>query len=73
MLAIYERRNFSDGEKVWFGRYRNLANVLHWHFESEIIRVVTGTAKIKIGAYFFDAVKDDCFFCADEELHYIIS
>lgn len=73
MLAIYERRNFSDGEKVWFGRYRNLANVLHWHFESEIIRVVTGTAKIKIGAYFFDAVKGDCFFCADEELHYIIS
>ena len=73
MLAIYERRQFSAGEKIWFGRYRNLTNVLHWHFESEIIRVVTGKAKIKIGDFCFDAVKDDCFFCPDEELHYIIS
>lgn len=73
MLAIYERRQFLDGEKIWFGRYKNLTNVLHWHFESEIIRVVTGKAKIKIGDFCFDAVKDDCFFCLDEELHYIIS
>ena len=73
MLAIYERRQFSAGEKIWFGRYKNLTNVLHWHFESEIIRVVTGKAKIKIGDFRFDAVKDDCFFCPDEELHYIIS
>jgi len=73
MLAIYERRQFSAGEKIWFGRYKNLTNVLHWHFESEIIRVVTGKAKIKIGDLCFDAVQDDCFFCPDEELHYIIS
>lgn len=73
MLAIYERRQFSAGEKIWLGRYKNLTNVLHWHFESEIIRVVTGKAKIKIGDFCFDAVKDDCFFCPDEELHYIIS
>lgn len=73
MLAIYERRQFSDGEKIWFGRYKNLTNVLHWHFESEIIRVVTGNAKIKIGDFCFDATKDDCFFCPGEELHYIIS
>lgn len=73
MLAIYERRQFSDGEKIWFGRYKNLSNVLHWHFESEIIRVVNGKAKIKIGDFCFDATKDDCFFCPDEELHYIIS
>jgi xylan 1,4-beta-xylosidase len=51
MLAIYERRQFSAGEKIWFGRYRNLTNVLHWHFESEIIRVVSGKAKIKIGDF----------------------
>ena len=73
MLGIYEKRQFSDGEKVWLGRYRNLTNVLHWHFESEIIRVVKGSAKIKIGNSVFEAKKGDCFFCRGEELHYIIS
>ena len=73
MLGIYEKRNFSDSEKVWLGRYRNLTNVLHWHFESEIIRIVKGSAKIKIGNSLFEAKKGDCFFCSSEELHYIIS
>ena len=73
MLGFFERRQFSNGEKIWFGRYRNLTNVLHWHFESEIIRIVEGSAKIKIGDFCFEAVKDDCFFCASEALHYIIS
>lgn len=73
MLGIYEKRHFENGEKIWFGRYRNLTNVLHWHFECEIIRVLDGRAQIKIGDRCFHAVKDDCFFCASEELHYIIS
>lgn len=72
-MGIYEKRNFSDGEKVWLGRYRNLTNVLHWHFESEIIRIVKGSAKIKIGKSLFEAEKGDSFFCTSEELHYIIS
>ncbi len=72
MLGIYEKRKFSDGEKVWLGRYKNLTNVLHWHFEAEIIRIVKGGAKIKIGKFLFDAEKGDCFFCSGEELHYII-
>ncbi len=73
MLGFFERRHFFDGEKIWLGRYKNLTNVLHWHFECEIIRIVKGSAKIKIGDFCFEATKDDCFFCASEELHYIIS
>ncbi len=73
MLGFFERRQFSSGEKIWLGRYKNLTNVLHWHFECEIIRIVEGSAKIKIGDFCFEATKDDCFFCASEELHYIIS
>ncbi len=72
MLGIYEKRHFSDGEKVWFGRYRNLTNLLHWHFECELIRIVEGRAKIKIGEAYFEANKDDCFFCSGGEVHYII-
>lgn len=73
MLGNYESRRFEDGEKVWIGRYRDLINVLHWHFECEIIHIVSGKAKIKIGESVFNATEGDSFFCADEELHYIIS
>lgn len=73
MLGNYEQRQFSDGEKVWLGRYRNLANVLHWHMECEIIRILSGMAQVKIGDTCYDAPAGDCFFCGSEELHYIIS
>lgn len=72
MLGNFEKRLFNSGEKVWFGSYKNLANVLHWHFECEIIRIVDGNAKIKIGDHLYSANSGDCFFCASEELHYII-
>ena len=58
MLGIFERRQFFAGEKIWLGRYKNLTNVLHWHFECEIIRIVTGKAHIKIGDHCFDAIAD---------------
>ncbi len=73
MLGNYERRQFSDGTKIWLGRYKNLTNVLHWHIECEIIRIAEGRAKIRIGGFDFEATKGDCFFCSGEELHYIIS
>ena len=73
MLGNYEIRRFEDGAKVWIGHYQNLANVLHWHFECEVIRIVEGSAQVKIGENIFYASQGDCFFCAGEELHYIVS
>lgn len=72
MLGFFEKRKFLDGEKIWLGSYRNLTNVLHWHFECEVIRIVEGNAKIKIGDATFDATRGDCFFCGGEELHSIV-
>ena len=72
MLGIYEKRYFESREKVWLGRYRDLTNVLHWHFECELIRVVEGSARIKVGENLYTAQADDCFFCGPEELHYIM-
>ncbi len=72
MLANYEKRYFNDGEKIWFGTYQNLTNVLHWHLECEIIRVVEGEVRIQIGNHSFIAHTNDCFFCTGEELHYIM-
>ena len=73
MLGNFEKRRFEDGKKVWIGRYKNLINLLHWHFESEIITVKKGNAKIKIGDMLFNAKEGDSFFCVGEKLHYIMS
>ena len=73
MLGNFEKRRFADGKKVWLGRYRNLTNVLHWHFECELIRIVKGNAQIKIGSNSFEGAAGDAFFCGEEQLHYILS
>lgn len=73
MLGNYEKRYFADGEKVWIGHYRDLINILHWHLECEIIRIVKGGAQIRIGEHRFHARPGDVFFCAGEELHSILS
>lgn len=73
MLGKYEKRFFDRGEKVWLGRYRSLVNVLHWHMECEIIRVVEGSVRLRIGSTCFEGSAGDCFFCPGQTLHYIIS
>ena len=72
MLGKYEKRHFNSGEKIWIGTYRNLTNLLHWHSECELIRIVSGNAQIKIGNRLFYGKEGQCFFCGAEELHYII-
>lgn len=73
MLGKYEKRRFKNNEKIWFGTYKNLTNILHWHPECELIRIAKGTAQIKIGNELFDAKEGDCFFCSAETMHYIVS
>ena len=73
MLGNYEKRYFENGDKAWIGRYINLTNLLHWHLECEIIKVVSGKAHIKIGENSFEASTGDCFLCLEEELHFISS
>ena len=73
MLGKYEKRYFANNEKVWLGRYRNLNNILHWHSECELIRIVKGTAQIKVGNNIINAKKGNCLFCSKQELHYILS
>ena len=71
MLGKYERRLFYNDQKVWIGTYMSLTNILHWHSECELIRIVKGKAQIKIEDSLFCAGEGDCFFCCGGELHYI--
>ena len=71
MLGKYERRHFDNDQKIWMGTYLNLTNILHWHSECELIRIVKGNDQIKIEGSLFFAGEGDCLFCCAEELHYI--
>ena len=72
MLGIFEKRHFRKDEKVWVGTFRNLTNILHWHPECELIRVVQGDAQIKIGSTLMEVTEGACLFCSAEQPHYII-
>lgn len=46
MLAKHELRNYTNGEKVWVGRYKNSHNLLHWHYDCELLYVEAGTINV---------------------------
>ncbi len=71
MLVNFENRKDRYNDCIWMGRYLNLINILHWHLESEIIRVVEGNARIMIDSVVYEAKKGDCFICTSNTLHYI--
>lgn len=71
MLSNFEKRVFDNNENVWIGKYKGLRNILHWHFEYEIISVLSGPVIVKIENSEFVAQTGDLFFCSPNELHYI--
>ena len=46
MLAKFERRAFTEGCKVWLGKYRSLHNIPHWHYEHELVSCLEGSAAV---------------------------
>ena len=73
MLSNYEKRFFENGESVWFCRYTGLKNLLHWHFETEIILIESGNATVVLDSRCYNGSEGDVFFCPGGCLHYISS
>lgn len=73
MLAKYEEREFSDGLKVWAGKYESVQNIAHWHNEAELIHVDRGTARIGVNGQTYAAVPGDTFFFSGGDIHYVSS
>lgn len=46
MSATKEKWNYSDGARVWVGKYKNSQNSLHWHSDCELISVEHGTLDV---------------------------
>lgn len=55
---------------VWYGAYRNMSFLAHWHDEIELIRVRSGSACIHIADQTYEAEKGDLILCCGGNIHY---
>lgn len=46
MRASREQWKYTDGTKVWVGRYRNSHNMPHWHYDCELLLVERGELEL---------------------------
>ena len=71
MLANHEHRLYSNKSLVWVGKYRNLRNISHWHFDHELVYCVSGTSTILIDQNIYLLNQGDCLFIRGSSIHSI--
>ena len=71
MLANYEHRSFDKGLHIWIEKYRGLRNIPHWHFESELVVCLAGTACVMLEGNTYELRPGFCVFCSSESIHSI--
>lgn len=72
MLAKFERRAFTEGCKVWLGKYRSLRNIPHWHYEHELISCFEGSATVLLDGRQYHMEAGTCILCFAESPHSIV-
>ena len=73
MLANHEHRVYPDHSLVWVGKYRNLKNISHWHFDHEIAVCESGEALISLNQETYTLRKGQCIYLRGQSVHSILS
>ena len=73
MLANHEHRLYPDHSLVWVGKYRNLKNISHWHFDHEIAVCESGEAQISLNQETYTLRKGQCIYLRGQSVHSILS
>ena len=73
MLANHEHRLYPDHALVWVGKYRNLKNISHWHFDHEIAVCESGEAQISLNQETYTLRKGQCIYLRGQSVHSILS
>ena len=73
MLANHEHRVYPDHSLVWVGKYRNLKNISHWHFDHEIAVCESGEALISLDQETYTLQKGQCIYLRGQSVHSILS
>lgn len=71
MLAKCEWRKYENEERVWIGKYVNLSNLPHWHYDCEIIFVEQGQALVCVDGKKLFLTKGQGTFINSRQIHYI--
>lgn len=71
ILSVLEKITFKNYEFIYFAKFEGLQNILHWHFQHEVIKIIAGTAEISIDGKKYNAIAGDTFFCCTGQMHYI--
>ena len=73
MLANHEHRLYPDHALVWVGKYRDLKNISHWHFDHEIAVCEDGEALNSLNLETFTLRKGQCIYLRGQSVHSILS
>lgn len=71
VLAKRERRKYENDERVWIGKYVNLNNLPHWHYDCEIVFVEQGQALVSVDGKKLFLTAGQGAFINSRRIHYI--
>ena len=70
MIAKREIRNYIQSTKVWAGKYRNSHNLLHWHYDCELIYVDNGSIDVNCEKRTHRLKQGDALFVDSGQVHF---
>ncbi len=71
MIAKREVWNYSPETRVWAGKYRNSHNLLHWHYDCELLYVERGSIDVFCERKKHSLVKGQALYVDSEQVHYM--
>ncbi|MBQ7227298.1 MAG: AraC family transcriptional regulator [Clostridia bacterium] len=71
MLAKHEVWKYSGNEKVWVGKYKNSHNLLHWHYDCELICVEKGEIDVFCDKQKHTLIGGESLFIDSGQVHYM--
>lgn len=71
MAAVFEHRAADTHSSLWIGKYRNLRNLPHWHWEHELIACRDGSAELMLDGISCPIQPGMAAFCPSGTVHRI--
>lgn len=71
MVAKHEVREYTDDVNVYIGRYVNLNNIFHWHYDCELVYVASGSLDIYARGKFYTLSAGQSMYIGNMEEHSI--
>ena len=71
MLAKHEVWKYSGAERVWAGKYKNSHNLLHWHYDCELLCVESGKIDVFCDKKIHTLTSGQSLFIGSGEVHYM--